>query len=242
MKLKKAWVIMLPTKDKTNINLFKNNISINPVILSNKFGETEVSKPQHLYVISDEEIKEGDWFLCGSEVHKCTGNYSLKVSSYVKCKKGDCSVEICKKIIATTDTSISKPEKGYNWDRVVYPQPSQGFIEKYIKEYDKGSIITGILVEYEEHNIRCSIHNLSKEECTYGCTLFKPGDKKLKISKDNTITIHPVKDSWTREELLTLCDSAYNAGKTCGLSKYNDKLDYQSFDDWVKQHITWQEL
>lgn len=51
-------------------------------------------------IVSDEEIKEGDSFLCSNEVHKCTGSYSLKVTSYVKCEKGDCSKEICQKIIA----------------------------------------------------------------------------------------------------------------------------------------------
>lgn len=63
---------------------------------------------QNIYITSDEEIKEGDYFICGEEILKCTGYYSLTQTSYVKCNKGDCSSEICKKIILTTDQDLIK--------------------------------------------------------------------------------------------------------------------------------------
>lgn len=220
----KAQVIMLPTKNKSNLIL---NESLNILGNNNDFSEVAVELNSYinyynLYIVSDEEIKVGDWFLCGSEVHKCTGNYSLKVSSYVKCKKGDCSVEICKKIIATTDTSISKPEKGYNWDRVVYPQPSQGFIEKYIKEYNKGNIITDILVEYEEYGAWV---NRGQD---FECTSIKP-----KILPNNIITIHPIKNSWTKEEVEHLLFKYAEEEHAW----FSNKSETDSFNKWIKENL-----
>jgi hypothetical protein len=95
---------LLPTEKPSR--LFKTN--------SDKLVFDKVNPPiicktaQHIYITSDEEIKEGDWFICGSEILKCTKAYSLTSTSYVKCKKGDCSVEICKKIILTTDEQLIK--------------------------------------------------------------------------------------------------------------------------------------
>lgn len=56
----------------------------------------------HYVIVDDSEIKKGDWFICSNEIHKCTGTYSLKVTSYVECKKGPCSIEVCKKITHST--------------------------------------------------------------------------------------------------------------------------------------------
>lgn len=211
----KAQVIMLPTKDKTNINLFKNNISITPVILSNKFGETEVSKSQHLYIISDEEIKVGDYISDGYIVWKWNDDSSLLGR---------------KKVIATTDTSISKPEKGYNWNSVVYPQPSQGFIEKYIKEYNKGNIITDIIVEYEEI-LKCYRCGKTEPNCvntSKNCIGSFGGFKQLKVSSDNTITMYSIKNSWTREEVMEIIHR---------LKDLSVETDFWDADEWIKENL-----
>ncbi len=41
----------------------------------------------------------------------------------------------------------------------------------------------------------------------------------LKVDSDNCITIHPIKDSWTREEVEQLCVSAYTDGFYEGTKK-----------------------
>ena len=68
-------------------NLFKNGLNI--------------------YITSDEEIKEGDWFYQGfdSIIHKC---YKLTDNYVIADKPSDYPKKICKKIILTTDQELIK--------------------------------------------------------------------------------------------------------------------------------------
>ena len=95
---------ILPT-DKPS-NLLFEKISNRYYTNSRRKENSKNVQNQNIYITSDEEIKEGDWFIFGEEILKCTGYYSLTQTSYVKCNKGDCSSEICKKIILTTDQDL----------------------------------------------------------------------------------------------------------------------------------------
>ena len=95
----------------------------------------------NLYIISDDEIKKGDYIYC-------TITNAIEIAKY----NHDYLIRDWKKVIATTDTSlyIHQKETISLPERVFYlPQPSKQFIEKYIEEYNKGNIITDVLVEYE---------------------------------------------------------------------------------------------
>lgn len=97
----------------------------------------------HLYITSDDEIKEGDWF------------YNFQTNRIIKAKVDE-SHYLSKKIISTTDSSLQYHDKtpiGENVNGLwkCLPQPSQAFIEKYVEEYNKGQQISDILVEYEEY-------------------------------------------------------------------------------------------
>ena len=91
-QFKRAQVVMLPT-NKNSSNIAK---SINQDILSlyNK-NDDKYNQwiNQHLYIISDDEIEDGDWFinLLDNSIHQAT-NWIYVLT--------------CKKIIATTDTSL----------------------------------------------------------------------------------------------------------------------------------------
>ena len=155
---KRAKVIMLPTED--NHSKFAKYIldsSFGGCIKENELctttstiGWSNIFKPQHLYIISDDEAKENDLYI--ESDHKGFG--------FIKYK-----------IIATTDASLkvfidgNGNKSSHELTKSGYieflPQPSQQFIEKYIEEYNKGNIITDILVEYEKTNIG-SIINVSK--------------------------------------------------------------------------------
>ena len=148
------------------------------------FADSNIRTPtqlQNLYIISDDEIKGGDWFY---NIHsKIVGRAAFDFG------KDD----LAKKIIATTDSSL---EINSNFDynqllpnknnfRFYLPQPSQQFIQKYIEEYNRGNIITDVLVEYEL---------ISNEE--YFLNTINPDDdvpyfdENLKINpKDNTLNI-----------------------------------------------------
>lgn len=87
---------------------------------------------QHIYFLSNEEIKEDDW---------CIFMYDL-APKYGICKGRNIQDKsLAKKIITTTDTSLG------------LPQPSKSFIQAYIKAYNEGKPITKVLIEYEIKNI-----------------------------------------------------------------------------------------
>ena len=96
-----------------------------------------------------------------------------------------------REVLATTDSSLWRPSHKYASDVILLPQPSQQFIEKYIEEYNKGQQITECLVEYEDIYPEHFTYNPSENIIT-----------RLKVDKNNTITIKKVKDSWNREEVI----------------------------------------
>ena len=233
---------------------------------------------QHLYVTSDDEIKDGNWYddSYGNirQVTTIKTEYSIahrKMVTNVYYGKNINSYhtlhEQMKKIIATTNISLTKPKsfkygnmimEDINGDGSYYfakdtvvefgkprsffinlglllPQPSESFIQKYIKEFNKGNIITDVLVEYENTREywkdRSRFDNIivySEEEAKqYNCIMdYYP--IKIKTSKDNTITIKRVKDSWSRDEVIEYMQEAFQFGLI------EDKLQLKK---WIEQNL-----
>ncbi len=209
-QFKRAKVIMLETNQQSSM------FSIDNILYKYYKAQQNVEninvKNQHLYIISDDEIKEGDWFIditlnnygelyqsVGCSNNKGYENWIKSTKNIIKEPKTQ-----CKKIIATTNTSLfpklhigeivdkSYPKEFYN----ILPQPSQQFIEKYIESYNKSEIITDVLVEYEY---------LLDDNTVVPYWKFKVNPK------NNTITIKKVKDSYTKEEVLSF-------GLKCGIA------------------------
>ena len=186
-------VVMLPTdkEDRTLNQIYKFISQPENTFDRRVFGELVVTaspdkikyQAQHLYLTSDEEIREGDYY------------YSLTADAWFK--QGRLSFtnpneRLCKKIIASTDTSLG------------VPQLSTAFIEKYISEYNKGNIIEMVMVEYFKIHVGWEPDYSFEDEGIEGSKetyQFIP-----KVSKDNTITISKVKDSWNREEVIELLE------------------------------------
>ena len=144
--------------------------------------------------MSNEDIKEGDWY------------YIPRTNSIYQCQDDPTELSLerhvgVRKIIATTDKSL-KINKGLidkivglnrivSEDKIVFqkqlPQPSQFFIEYFVSEYNKGNVITEVMVEYGDAVIYNHSNNMNEVH--------------LKInSKDNTINIKEIKNSWTKDE------------------------------------------
>ena len=142
------------------------------LMLLNELYENTYNINKHIYITSDEEIKEGDYYY-DNIVLQVRQWKSFMIYNNVQHKK----------VIATTDTSlyIHQKETISLPERVFYlPQPSQQFVEKYIEEYNKGNIITDVLVEYKFNDFK------------FMATLCTTKEKEyiLKINpKNNTITI-----------------------------------------------------
>lgn len=183
---------MLPTNEKAILGLYPNSNEL--TITHDKLAS--IPKYQHLYILSDEEIKDGDWFIW------------LKYNTIHKATKPDDNKE-CKKIIATTDSSLLIP---FDDVTIGLPQIPKSFIETFVNEYNKGNIITEVMIEYEKHTPAFSHigKTPSKQEKLRGC--YNNGEQivgiwteeSLKTNPENTINIKPIKDSWSREEVIEL--------------------------------------
>jgi len=137
----------------------------------------------------------------------------------------DSNLFVCKKVIATTDTSLTLYINGYNMGKSL-PQPSQQFIEKYIEEYNKGQQITECLVEYEDIYPEHFTYNPSENIIT-----------RLKVDKNNTITIKKLKDSYTREEVEILCRRAYREGQNYVVPDQCIISDKISIEEFIRQNL-----
>ena len=193
--LKKTQVVMLPTNEKARI--IKINCTQQLIYLPTedwKLPKTPFEY-QHLYILSDDEIIESNWFITATNnIHKCTSVKQEEITFDYESRSMITATVHCKKIIATTDESLKINMYDINGVREVdfdinLPQPSQAFIEVFVREYNKGSIITEVMVEYEER----------MTDFIIGKTV-----QILKVNpKDNTITIKRVKNSWNRDEVIT---------------------------------------
>lgn len=238
----KAQVIMLPTKDLTNIS--KSNQLGLAYMKEPCTIHTEYISNQHLYIVSNEKIKGGDYAISDNRtLRKIVGdNHSASQGTY---SYKFANKEGWKKIIATTDTSLTNIKGEFNFDKIPsempvessLPQPTQEWIENYIKEYNKGNVITDILVEYEKTSYTNRFTNVNKNG------VLNP-DKwgnytNLKISKDNTITIHPIKDSWSREEVEELCRKAVRDNCNLPISQqpYSFKEVKELENKWIEENL-----
>ena len=212
--LKKIPVVMLPTEKASSLFLgltgrlkFDNKqLSTHPKIIN-----------QHLYFLSDEEIKEGDWVynhILNDVVQIKTSHIQNPINFFTEINK----LKHAKKIIATTDESLFE-QIFYHPDGAIIggiesykllPRPSQSFIERFIEKYNVGTPITHVMVEYVN---------------------LEPNEQGLilKIAKDNTITIKPVKDNWTREEVIELLKK--------NLEYTNISILGSEFDKWIEQNL-----
>ena len=242
-------VVMLPTNEKANIlkgsNAGNNLLLDNGDNINHSLVDGKRFQYQHLFITSGEEIKEGDWFYSKivQKIFKATNEkYNLQ----------ELNLNICNhKIIVTTDTSLSYKfrEKEVQFPQTIFlPRPSQQFIQQYIEEYNKGNVITKIEVEYEDltEQLQESVDNLrdncledfdNEEESPYYHLLeqaiIELGNyiPKLKVNPDNTINIKPIKDSWSREEVIKL------------IEKFNDNIEYvynygeEALNEWIEENL-----
>lgn len=180
----------------------------------------------NLYVLADEEIKDGFILHHSNEIGKVISTTDshvtalFPISGEVTCQKYN-----CKKIIATTDKSLENwriaftgipPKKSkVKFPNEQLPQPSQSFIEKYVEEYNKGNQIVDITLEYENSII--------------------DGMPVVKVSlKDNTVTIRKMKDSWNREEVIKLLNGFE---KLCYLYQANKDWFPAKKTKWIEENL-----
>ena len=171
-----AKVHMLPTEDGV---IFLNRAT-GTLVTSIPNVAKKLYPAQHLYITTDEEIKEGDWYLMNMKYPTQSASGEVEKGNY----------DNCRKIIATTDprlyttcTCALKDSHGIECGPL--PQIPQSFIE----DYCKAGGIDKVMVEYEEWT-----------------TMYRGmANYKLKTDSNNCIIIHPVEEKvYSREEVEDL--------------------------------------
>ena len=138
--------------------------------------------PQHIYILSSEEIKEGEssWII----------NKNRDTIYFIKNAQKD-EDELkginknWNKIIATTDillTDYIKVEGGFGSCYNKLPRPSDDFLKAFVKANGKG--FDKVLVEYEGYGFKRLDLERKPRRAGY----------QLKVLPDNTITIKPIQE------------------------------------------------
>lgn len=255
-------VVMLPTDVSNRYNcteglivkcikswtpIGENEIKENTLGISKNHnnGVLNYYQPQHLYILSKDEIKEGEYGINGyNEVVKFVSKIKDEVT--VIRVSDNCKIIgafLPKKIIATTDSSLEiytgEVVKNRYAIKTTIPQIPQSFIEYFISEYNKGNVISKVLVEVEKlfggNSFVQRGKEPSKKEKLRGC--YDNGKQitgkwkelfyyELKLNQNNEISIlTEQKQSYSREEVIELLKKLpYNPGK-------------QEIDKWIKQNL-----
>lgn len=221
-------VVMLPTEKESTIAIHRVNKDFA------HYDGIEITdiwnfESQHLYIASDDEIKEGDnnWCIYDNQV----------ILNDIYCQA---TLKDCKKIIATTDKSliIAGTEK---W--VYPPQISESFIKAFVES--DGSI-KEVMVEYSEmYNCPCkeklsiarnwwnkdesmNCKNEVEDHYNHGLTCFNK-EIIIKTRPDNTIIISQAK-TYTRDEVEKLIYSF-------ATKVFNEKFDIKDVKDWIENNL-----
>ena len=203
--------------------LFKSDDSSKFIIKENndafryQVNADTIIKPFHLYITSNEEIKEGEWYCSPMGIVSIYNGIEKLPSNW-------------RKIIATTDelylSELFPVDNEIHSLTSRLPQPSQQFIEKYIEEYNKGNIITEILVEVEEiKHYSGSVDSLDVDDD------YDYIEYKLKLDSQNQITIRKQKDSWSRKEVIDLISDWTKMKSGLNMNLPNN------FNQWIEENL-----
>lgn len=130
-------VVMLETdKAEDSLVIYKKRLWFFSGYFTQEYLKSLLAKSYHLYILSNDEIKEGDWYCSPARIiSKHNGTEKLP--------------DNWKKIIATTENSLSikKERSGENVWTQQLPQIPKSFTEHFINEYNKGNLLQKCLVE-----------------------------------------------------------------------------------------------
>lgn len=204
-------IIMLPTEKVGKLWLRQSDSKL---ISENNLqhNSSTVKGCQHLYILSDEEITEGDWI---------TDKY--RVWQW----KDDSSLLGRKKIVATTDESLKiGGGTGRREDGISFPLPQipESFIKDYIKAHNKGKPITEVDLETEER-IWCPKCPKARDITCGRLDCVAERKMMIKTRPDNTVIIHQCK-TYSKEDM----EKAFDAG----LNHESNPKVFPNFSKWIQ--------
>ena len=238
-------IVMLPTEDKWKEgSIVANNTTEELIIMdakrvdywskTNDGGRHLIT--QHLYILSDDEIKEGDW-----KYHVKIGNvwqHQREGKGFPDELKSVVSTGT-KKIIATTNNKLTKVDEvsGDNVWTSPTPQIPQSLVEYYAKHQPEE-----VELEYEKVNLA---EEGNKTKAITNCNNWVD---KLKLQNNKVVWVEPIKGKmalvkvngtlqaetlYTSEEVEELTHIAFLDGALANL-KGKDMGEYWK---WKKKNL-----
>lgn len=202
-------VVMLPTEKASKLFISSRGDLLYGEIDTE--SEENCGSEQHLYIISDEEIKEGDWVYdtFDLDIYQVTSEHLESMDKQVN--------TLCKKVIASTDITLYYTSKKQTEEsNYPIPQIPKSFIQAYIKAYNEDKPITEVDLEVQERFNAC------------------PPDPTIgiypKTRSDNTVIVHQSK-TYTRDEVEVLLDKLWDM--------LHDTKNYSSkrYDIWKGDNL-----
>lgn len=238
-------VVMLPTNEVINPggHLYSEDNRLWYRHLHKGFQNTIERKLQHIYVLSNEEIKEGDWFIWQSqssgtvEMHQMHSDAGYGIKTHTQYNEADGSSVIVNwsglrgKVIATDDPKLHYKSEGYVHAIPNVAKLSTDFLQAFIRHYNESKPIEKILVEYKYQGQPCEL--CGKTDCEES-----PQIEVLNLRPDGTIIIHPVKERmFTFEQLKEAFNAARSKGKV-GVPYSYDEDTYDTAEDYLNSKIS----
>ncbi len=228
-------VVMLPTEKAENcIAMYHNNkISYTTELLTKAYRDSANIKVFQLYIISDDEIKEGDW------VYDNYRKVLLQAIDKANTTFFNMSLHRYKKIVATTDKSLTKIDKtGIAFEtEYLLPQIPESFIQAYIKSYNESKVIEEVDLEIESEYVKGNYSNICcrcKKEFMWtdklGFVCNDCANTRIKTRPDNTVIVHQSK-MYSRDEVIEILNK-YNLDNTG-----NNWDEFINVDEWSKEHL-----
>ncbi len=222
---RKCKVVLLPVKSSKVTGEDDGSL-----LLRDKEVTTDgIFTPMGIFICSSEEIKEGDkdfWIIANTfdkqwnnvlkQVKEC--NVDPLHGKVFILEPGFLFVEEGIKIIATTDTSllVLKPYMSLHES---LPGLSNSFISHYIQEYNKGTKIEEVQVAYELMDSGGINSGLEPS--------------RLKVDKNNQISIRSVKDSFSLKEVRVL----FNKFRKDVVEIHKAQITNVDLDKWLLENL-----
>lgn len=218
----KSKVGMLPTEDESLIGIHTYQKSHNGLSYDRYGTDLPDRIRQHLYFLSDEEIKQGDYVRhSNKDIGKVTmiydGKYNMRVLNSGAISGGLTLVN-GKKIIASTDKSLVttiRNRKGLSDDYSSVehlPRPSNEFLKAFCDRGGIDEVLIEVKKPWSERSLGDDNNGVNAEYINHN---YYMGDiPELKVAQDNTITIKPVQEDIQTQalEILKKELSKYHAG------------------------------
>jgi hypothetical protein len=155
-------------------------------------------KPLHLYILSNEKINPSEYYINNNVLFKADDKFDE--GNNPNQNKNN------KKVIATTDSSLQiKASNGsdISWD---LPQIPQQFIEHFINEFNKGNVITDVMVEVEGYKP----NEMIDEATSYRIKFNQNNEISMLIEKNEKLL------SYLQYELTHYIDKKHNQDQCSG--------------------------